>query len=102
MAERAEVRTPALERRFAAFVTERFPFALPAALEAFRHAGADEATAEAEIERLRPAVAAELRRRLQMPVPSEIDDTTPGVCASDRLRSAIDECVDACDAFLCR
>jgi 2-oxoisovalerate dehydrogenase E1 component len=102
MAERADVRTPALVRRFAAFVTERYPFALPAALEALQASGADQATTEAKIERIRPALKADLLRRLQLPLPADIDDTTPGVSAEERMRAAVDDCVDACDAFLRR
>jgi 2-oxoisovalerate dehydrogenase E1 component len=102
MGERTEVRTPALLRRFGAFVTERYPFALSRALEAFQAAGADHATTDADIERVRPALTAELLRRLAASIPADLDDTTPGVSAGDRMRAAIDDCIEACDAFLRR
>ena len=102
MGERTDVRTPALVRRFAAFVTERYPFALPVALQVFRSSGADHVTTEADIERIRPGVVSELRARLHQPIPADCDDTTPGVGADDRMRQAVDDCADACDGFLRR
>ncbi|MEO8521267.1 MAG: thiamine pyrophosphate-dependent enzyme [Acidobacteriota bacterium] len=89
-----------LVRRFGAFAAERFPLAAAAALEAFAQAGGSRAHGEAEIEALRPALAAALRRAFP-PLPA-IDDITPGVTSGQRMAAAVDEIVEAGDGFLRR
>jgi 2-oxoisovalerate dehydrogenase E1 component len=93
------VTTPESEvaTRFAAFVLERFPFALTAARAAFEAAAG---TPPAEDMRVR--LAAELRARLPIKDLTGIGDTTPGTAAGDRLADAIDQVVAACDGFLRR
>ncbi|MDE3153874.1 MAG: hypothetical protein KGN76_02175 [Acidobacteriota bacterium] len=94
-----------LAGRFGAFVAERFPFAVDAAVEAFdaavaraRQKGAD---AEA-IDALRPLLRKELTARLATSVPAGLAETTPGVTAEARLAAAREEFVEACDGFLRR
>src|SRR5688572_26364902 len=95
----------ALSRRFGAFITERYPFALEIALDAFDKAqprafaaaGGYGADAESDIEALRKAFAPELRRRAGKATPDDFGETTPGVDAKQRFASALDELVDACD-----
>ncbi len=78
-------RRSGLRERFAAFIAERHPFALQPALAAFDR-GLD-------IEQsLRDALA----------TAADIPETTPGVPASERLRQAISEVVDACNGFFRR
>jgi len=76
---------PALAARFAAFVAERHPFALKAALAAFER-GDD--------------IAAALREALQ--TTTEIPETTPGVAAGERLQQALSEVVEDCKGFFRR
>jgi len=76
---------PALAARFAAFVAERHPFALKAALAAFER-GDD--------------IAAALREALQTTI--EIPETTPGVAAGERLQQALAEIVDDIKGFFRR
>jgi 2-oxoisovalerate dehydrogenase E1 component len=86
---------------FAAFVAERFPFALTAAREAFLAAGGPAARDAAAIEAVRRALPACLRANVEsLAVPDA--ETTPGVAASRRVALAVDELVDACDGFLRR
>ncbi|MDQ3071410.1 MAG: thiamine pyrophosphate-dependent enzyme, partial [Acidobacteriota bacterium] len=77
--------------RFGAFVAERYPFALAAALEAFDASGGDPAR-----------LGAELARRLDVAPAIDLPDTTPGVAASVRLAQAREELADACVGFLRR
>ncbi len=92
--------------RFAAFVAERFPFALPAALKAWQQAqdgvGSDGPWPAERLEALRPGLARALRREAALALPDGIPETTPGVSASRRLEAALDELVEACDGFLRR
>ena len=87
-----------LESRFAAFVAERHPLALPLAVDALSAArkssgaGADSrgiADSKA-IEGLRQPFRRELAKRLYdvMTAPEGIDETTPGVTAIRRLEVA--------------
>jgi len=95
---------PALDDRFAAFVAERFPFALGMARAAFEDALAAGSTAtddSTRIDALRAPLARSLRRRLSAGAP-DLPETTPGVTADVRLAAATDELVDACDGFLHR
>jgi len=92
--------TPALSKRFSAFVVERFPFAIEAARKAFDAAGGSSAQSEAEIERVRGKIGAELRKHLQPAIdPAE---TTPGIQARDRFGAALDDLVRGCEGFLRR
>ncbi|HSC26221.1 MAG TPA: thiamine pyrophosphate-dependent enzyme [Vicinamibacterales bacterium] len=91
-----------LARRFVAFVTERHPFAVPLALDAFNASGGPAAAGEASIERLRTTIAGELRARARALGPAESAETTPGVSAGQRFEAAVDELVDECDGFLRR
>ena len=92
--------------RFAAFVAERHPFALPYALEAFDGAGlaAIKTRDAVKIDAARPALRRALAKLLydQVGAPEGIAETTPGVAASKRLEQARAEVVDACDGFLRR
>jgi 2-oxoisovalerate dehydrogenase E1 component len=91
-----------LSRRFAAFVLERYPFAVAPAVAALDSADRSGAMDAAAIDALRPEVAGELRRRLADLDTDGIGAVTPGVHASDRLRTAVQDVVDACDGFLRR
>jgi len=89
--------------RFAAFVAERFPFALAPAIEAFtlacrRDPGRDSAALDA----LRAPFAAELTRLLAGAPPENLPETTPGVSVDERLVLAKRELAEACDGFLRR
>jgi 2-oxoisovalerate dehydrogenase E1 component len=92
--------TATLARRFGAFVTERFPFALHLAREAFEAAGGHSAHGQPSIDQLREKFGIELRRRVRADATRDLDETTPGVRADSRFAMAVDELADACDAFL--
>jgi 2-oxoisovalerate dehydrogenase E1 component len=91
-----------LTRRFAAFVTERHPFVLAAALEAFAASGGEQASTAETIERVRSRFGPELRRRLAAGTPGDGAETTPGVDPAARYGAAVDEAAAACDGFLRR
>jgi 2-oxoisovalerate dehydrogenase E1 component len=92
-----------LSHSFTAFVAERYPFAVAHAREAFAGAGGPKARDAAGIETLRRALQTRLRATLEtVSLSDAVDETTPGVKASQRMAAAIDELVDACDAFLHR
>ena len=80
-----------IEQRFAAFVTEKYPFAAETALRAYEQANGDPAA-------LRGALEPLLRSQL----PDVGGETTPGVPAEDRLEIAVREVLDDCDGFLRR
>jgi len=82
-------RQAGLRERFAAFVAERHPFALKAAVAAFDR-GDD----------FRRALEQNLRDALT--TSAEIAETTPGVSASERLQHALAEVLDSCDGFFRR
>jgi len=89
--------------RFAAFVAERFPFALAPAREAFRSAcRADPGRNCQAIEGLRQPLSESLARALDGRPPEGIPETTPGVAAAERLRQARAELLEASDGFLRR
>ena len=78
-------RRSGVRERFAAFLAERHPFALKAALGAFdRSADMEQGLREA----LTTGVA--------------IPETTPGVSASERLQSAVSQVVEDCRGFFRR
>jgi 2-oxoisovalerate dehydrogenase E1 component len=99
-----------LAARFAAFVAERFPFALEGAREALEEAlarsagerpGDDEAAIEALRAPLRDALGGRFGPGRRGP-DADLPDTTPGVSAAERLDRAAAELVEACDGFLRR
>ncbi|HWI19486.1 MAG TPA: thiamine pyrophosphate-dependent enzyme [Vicinamibacterales bacterium] len=95
-----------LGSRFAAFVAERHPFALPYALEAFEASGLGTLKARDAVKI--DAARAVLRRSLakllyeKVAAPDGIADPTPGTSATRRLEQARAEVVDACDGFIRR
>jgi 2-oxoisovalerate dehydrogenase E1 component len=91
-----------LGERFAAFVTERFPFVIAEAREAFAAAGGATASDEAAIEAVRARLGEELRARLRRQTPRDVEETTPGITGEQRFEAAVEEVVDACDGFLRR
>jgi 2-oxoisovalerate dehydrogenase E1 component len=94
---------PALAARFAAFVAERFPFALERAIRAFESVcRADPGRDPASLETLRRPLSEALARGLDGAAPEGIPDTTPRVSAAERLRKARADLLDACDGFLAR
>ncbi len=92
--------------RFAAFVAERYPYALELTGEAFE-AALGNATETAwrqldEIEGLRVKLRRELRRRSSAAgLPGELE-TSPGVDSRQRIDHAIDALIEDCDGFLRR
>lgn len=103
MPKAAPAKPSGLASRFGAFVAERYPFALPAALDAFdlvSRSGAP--TDSTTIESWRSAIARELTRRLVANPPEGLAETTPGTSAGDRLAQARQELIEACDGFLHR
>ena len=95
-----------LGRRFGAFVTERYPFALAPAVEAFEavsQSGTPAAGSPA-LDEFAARFAAELRTRLSpesFPL-SDLSEPTPAVTAAARFETAVDELVDACEGFFAR
>jgi 2-oxoisovalerate dehydrogenase E1 component len=100
------VKLSGLGSRFAAFVAERHPFALPFALEAFDAAGltALKRRDAVRLDSARPVMRRALAKSLYDSVvaPEGIGETTPGTTALKRLEQARAEVVDACDGFLRR
>ncbi|MFN2447746.1 MAG: thiamine pyrophosphate-dependent enzyme [Vicinamibacterales bacterium] len=94
-----------LTRGFAAFVAERYPFALRLTMDALAAAGAEDIPARdaGGIEALRASFRQELGRHLGgLQIAEELADTTPGVSAHQRIDQAHSELIDACDGFLRR
>src|SRR5688572_15272004 len=95
-----------LASRFAAFIAERYPFALYHAIDAFESAGvtAIKGRDAVKLDAARPALRRALAKSLyeHFTAPDGIAETTPGVAASKRLEQARAELVDACDGFLRR
>src|SRR5262249_16150199 len=81
------------------FVLERYPFAAAAVGAAVAQSGGS--SDAASIARLRADLPAALRRALQPP-PADLPECTPAVPPGSRWRVAVDELLDACDAFLHR
>src|SRR5438876_4290439 len=80
--------TTGVEARLAAFVVERFPFAIAAVQRARETSPRDLRT--------------ELRRQLRTIDVADLPETTPGVSAEERWKTAVDELLDAVDGFLAR
>ena len=95
-----------LAGRFAAFVAERYPFALYHAIDAFEHAGvsAIKGRDAVKLDAARPALRRALAKSLyeHFTAPEGTAEATPGVSATKRLEQARAELVDACDGFLRR
>ena len=92
-----------LDRRLAAFVGERHPFALGPAIEAFTLVcPRDPGRESADIDALREPFARELTRLLAGAPPDGLPEATPGVSVGQRLTLAKRELADACDGFLRR
>src|SRR5918993_189728 len=95
-----------LVSRFAAFIAERYPFALQYAIDAFESAGvgAIKGRDAVKLDAARPALRRALAKSLYEHVapPEGIGETTPGVTATRRLEQARAELVEACDGFLRR
>ncbi|HYB96169.1 MAG TPA: thiamine pyrophosphate-dependent enzyme [Vicinamibacterales bacterium] len=95
-----------LASRFAAFVAERHPFALPYAMQAFEAAGLsalkgrDAVKLDAARIPLRRALAKLLYE--EVAAPEGIAEPTPGISASKRLEQARAELIEACDGFVRR
>ena len=100
------VKLSGLGSRFAAFVAERHPFALPLALDAFEAAGltALKRRDAVRLDSARPVMRRALAKALYDSVvaPEGIGETTPGTTALKRLEQARAEVVEACDGFLRR
>jgi 2-oxoisovalerate dehydrogenase E1 component len=82
--------------RFTAFLAERHPFALRAALRAFASLPPD-----FDVATLREALRAALTEALGNVV-ANVPETTPGVSGAERLRQAVEEVLEACDGFFRR
>ena len=98
----AHVAASSLATRFAAFVTERHPFASAAAAQAFAAAGGAADHDEQAIELLRRRIVPELRRRVSSLGSRDGGETTPGVTATERFDSGVEELLQDCDGFLRR
>ena len=97
---------PGLSRHFGAFVSERHPFALAAALDAFEAARAGrDLRGEAEIDGIRGAFGQELAARLagrDGVRAADLADPAPRVSASGRFEHALVQLIDECDGWIRR
>ncbi|MBW3671431.1 MAG: hypothetical protein KY432_07135, partial [Acidobacteria bacterium] len=100
----------AIDLRYAAFIAERFPFALPPALEAFRQTmdgiggdpGRDPAKIESLIDGLTPRLRHAFERSLESGESVARAPASPTVPVGDRLRQSIDRIVSESADFLVR
>jgi 2-oxoisovalerate dehydrogenase E1 component len=94
---------PGVAGRLAAFVVERYPFALAPVQQAMEAAGAARTRERdaAAIDALRARFRQELAKRLTLD-DMEVPETTPGTSAAGRFAAAREELLDACDGFLWR
>src|SRR5262245_3664732 len=98
---KAAAAASSLSARFAAFVAERFPFALTVTREVFASLAVEEPGRDATAtEKLRQPLLEALSGWLDGESFGEIAETTPGVSAAERLRRARGELLEACDGFL--
>jgi 2-oxoisovalerate dehydrogenase E1 component len=89
--------------RLAAFVVERFPFALPIVQRALDRLDAPSVADASAIERLRASLTRELLASAAADLDTaDIPETTPGTAAMERRDSAVRDLVDGCDGFLMR
>jgi 2-oxoisovalerate dehydrogenase E1 component len=93
-----------LAKRFGAYITERYPFALEAASAAFEAVSQSSEKHPPSIEALSDRIGAALRSRLEQDTfaLSALGETTPRVTAGQRYATALDELVEACQGFLRR
>src|ERR1051325_7094246 len=82
--------------RLAAFVLERFPFALAAVQRAV------EVTSRDRLDLPADKLRTEIQRHLRNADVAELPETTPGVTAEERWNGAVTELLDAVDGFLAR
>ena len=90
-----------MERRLAAFVTERYPLAAPRVLEALSDLLAPLPGDSAAIDALRAAARDALQSAVVAPIKG-VAETTPGVTAARRMELAHAELADAVDGFFAR
>jgi TPP-dependent pyruvate/acetoin dehydrogenase alpha subunit len=89
--------------RLAAFVVERFPFAVSSVERALERCAPQPSEHEpARLEAFRNVFGQELRRQLGTEDVKNLPETTPGVRAEARWDGAVAELVEACDDFLAR
>jgi len=94
-----------LAARFAAFITERHPFAVRTVGEAFHRLleeYGDPGRDSAAIERLRELLGRSLRETLSATDFSRVPDPSPRVPAQTRFAQATEELIESCDGFLRR
>jgi 2-oxoisovalerate dehydrogenase E1 component len=104
---RSGVQTPAragVGGRLAAFVLERFPFALAPVRETLEACGADRIPDRdaPRLESFRLVFRRELNRTLEVVDLGDVPEPTPGTAAAGRLDAARRELAEACDGFLAR
>ena len=92
---------PSLRERFGAFVLERYPFAHDAAVQVFDASVPRDTRGAAAIDAARRPLVAGLQQRLAG-APVQLPETSPGVTALTRWSQAVEEFIEACDAFLRR
>jgi 2-oxoisovalerate dehydrogenase E1 component len=92
-----------LAARFGAFVLERHPFAVAAAVAALQILAdtCGDLTSPEASDRTRARLPEALRRALADP-PANLPETTPRVAAPERWAAAVDTLVEDCDGFLHR
>ena len=108
-AESTTIRRP-IDHRYAAFIAERFPFALPLALEAFRQTldgiGGDPGRSPEAIGSLVDGLTPRLRNALERSLESEESiarsQASPTVPVGERLRQEIDRIIGESADFLRR
>jgi 2-oxoisovalerate dehydrogenase E1 component len=100
----APVRTKAaLLARFAAFVAERHPFALPPALAALESVAGSSDDIDALRDPLRRALEPALAEALApQTAVTNVPESTPGVTVNERLHEAVVDVIESCDGFLRR
>jgi TPP-dependent pyruvate/acetoin dehydrogenase alpha subunit len=97
---------PSLQRRLAAFLAERHPFAVEPVISllagTLRVRGGSPEQTSRSLERLRLRATKRIREELVLQAPPNTPETTPGVAAGTRLRQAVESVVDEIDGFLRR
>ena len=86
----------AVAARLAAFVVERFPFAITAVQRAL------DAMPRDSLDSARDRLRTEIRRQLRDADISDLPETTPGVTAEERWNAAVTGLLDAIDGFMAR
>jgi 2-oxoisovalerate dehydrogenase E1 component len=100
---RLAAKETSLEARFAAWVAERFPFALAPARTAWRRALRGRRSEKPEeLRELRAPLREALASALPPADVSELPETTPGVSAAKRLAQERDALLDEAEGFLLR